>query len=372
MPRQSFYYPGQKQRKTLLLGVYAPYNTTDNIDAYFQEFVSLARSNGLPTDDTLFIKIRVIDPTYFITKGKLEQVADLCKQHDIQHVVVSEQLTPQQERNLADYLSCVILDRTTLILEIFEKAAQSAEGKIQVEMARLRYLKTRLAGHGIHYGQQTGARGQRSGFGETAKEKERRSIEHTIVKLKKQLERISTTRQTQRKQRLTNQIPLLCLIGYTNAGKSTILNLLTKSNVLAEDKLFATLDTTTRSLFIDGENIGLLSDTVGFIQQLPHHLIEAFKSTLDELQYARLLLQVIDVSDINWESHIKVVHDILTDLDIDKDMLYVFNKADLVQDIDALHSRLNLYQPHVVISARSKQEIAPLLTFLSVWRKSQT
>ncbi|HXW86253.1 MAG TPA: GTPase HflX [Candidatus Bathyarchaeia archaeon] len=367
---ESVYYPGKKQPKTLLLGVYAPYNTTDNIDAYFQEFLNLSTSNGLSTDFTLFVKIRTIDPTYFITKGKLEQVADFCKQNNIEHVVISEQLSPQQERNLGDYLNSTILDRTSLILEIFEKAAQSAEGKIQVQMARLQYAKTRLAGHGIHYGQQTGARGQRSGFGETAKEKERRHIENTIVKLKRQLERITTTRHTQRKKRLNANIPLLCLIGYTNAGKSTILNILTKSAVLAEDKLFATLDTTTRSLFIEGENIGLLSDTVGFIQQLPHHLIKAFKSTLDELQYAHLLLHVIDISDVNWESHIKVVHDILTELGIEKDMLYIFNKADLAENIDTLVNRLALYQPHVIISAHSKEKIAPLPEFLFLWKKS--
>ena len=219
-------------------------------------------------------------------------------------------------------------------LEIFEKGSHSAEGKLQVQIAMFQHKKGRLAGRGIYLSQQ-GARIGTTGPGETQKEIDARHIETSILKLKRQLVRLKQARETQRKQRLASQIPLFCLIGYTNAGKSSILNALTKSNVLAEDKLFATLDTTTRELYIDGKKKGLISDTVGFIQQLPHHLIEAFKSTLSELHYADLLIQVIDISDPNWEAHIAVVHKILEDLEIDKDMLYVFNKADKVDMIIA-------------------------------------
>ena len=156
-------------------------------------------------------------------------------------------------------------------------------------------------------------------------------------------------------------------MGYTNAGKSTLLNTLTKSNVLAEDKLFATLDTTTRELYLDGTKKGLISDTVGFIQQLPHQLIAAFKSTLSELEYADLFLHVIDVSDPNWESHIKVVMAILHELEIDKPMLYVFNKADKVPDIQKYEQQLSTYKPQVIISAQSKEGITPLIEFLKAW-----
>ena len=205
--------------------------------------------------------------------------------------------------------------------------------------------------------------------GETAKEKERRFIERNISKFKKQLEKMQKNRDIQRKRRLINKVPHLCLIGYTNAGKSTILNGLTKSEVLAEDKLFATLDTTTRELYIAGQKKGVISDTVGFIQQLSHHLIEAFKSTLSELQYADLLLHVVDISDANWESHIKVVHTILKDLDVYKDMIYIFNKVDAVENSETVQEAVAKYQPHVLVSAHSKETLQPLANFLQTWEK---
>lgn len=217
--------------------------------------------------------------------------------------------------------------------------------------------------------QQSGIFGTR-GPGETAKEKELRHINHLIQRLRRELSKLQEVRSTQRKQRLGSGEPQIALIGYTNAGKSTILNALAKTDVLAEDKLFATLDTTTRSLWIDAKKIGLISDTVGFIQQLPHQLIEAFKSTLSELQFADLLLQVVDLSDKNWEHHIKVVHDILEELDVHKEMLYVFNKVDKVSNIEELYGKLFHYQPHVIISSKSKESIKPLIDFLITWASS--
>lgn len=351
--------------KILLLGIQAPYNKTTNIESYFEEFINLVRSNDIEYDVTHFIKLREIDSAYFISKGKLEELYDLCKEHDIDEVIVSEPLSPQQERNLSEFLHCNVFDRTQLILEIFEKSAHSAEGKTQVEIAMLQHSKSRLAGKGVHMGQQSGVAGFRGGFGETAKEKERRHIELSILNLKKQLEKIQQIRETQRKKRLGSKIPLICLIGYTNAGKSTILNLLTKSDVLAEDRLFATLDTTTRELYIEKKKIGLLSDTVGFIQLLPHNLIEAFKSTLSELDYANLLLQVIDISDSNWQYHVKVVNHVLKELNVEnKAMVYVFNKADKITITPELMTQLNAYQPHVIVSSISKNGIAPLVDYL--------
>jgi GTP-binding protein HflX len=280
-------------------------------------------------------------------------------------------LSPHQARNLEDYLNCTIIDRTDLILDIFEKAAISAEGKTQVTIAKLQHEKTRLAGKGIHFSQQEGVVGLRGGPGEKAKERERRHIENQILQFKKQLVTIQKSRDVQRKQRLGRKIPQLCLIGYTNAGKSTILNALTKSDVLAEDKLFATLDTTTRALFLNGTQKGVISDTVGFIQQLPHQLIEAFKSTLSELQYADLLLHVIDISDANWQSHINVVHQILEELGIEKDMLYVFNKSDKATNIASLMPEIEQYQPHIIISATSKKGLDPLISYLNSWKPAK-
>ena len=177
-------------------------------------------------------------------------------------------------------------------------------------------------------------------------------------------------RETQRKRRIDNQVPQICLVGYTNTGKSSILNQLTKANVLAQDRLFATLDTTTRELFIDGKKKGVISDTVGFIQQLPHQLIDAFKSTLDELRYADLLLQVVDVSDPDCEEHIKIVTHILHELGIEKEMLYVFNKADRPIETHLSESLRDRYQPNVLVSAQTKEGLEPLINFLRTWHKN--
>lgn len=370
MTRQAHYITDYLP-KILIVGVQAPYNTTPNIDSYFQEFRNLVKTNGITPEHELYMQLRSIDSSYFFTKGKLEELKAYCDEHHIEEVIISDTLSALQERNLSDILDCRVYDRTQLILEIFEKGAHSAEGKAQVSIAMFQHLKTRMAGKGINYAQQSGVRGFRGGFGETAKEKEKRHLEKSILNLERQLDHLHKIRATQRKQRLNTGVKQLCLIGYTNAGKSTILNALTKSNVLAEDKLFATLDTTTRELYIKSSKIGLISDTVGFIQQLPPKLIDAFKSTLSELEYADLLLHVVDISDPNWESHIHVVHDILRELGVEKEMLYVFNKVDQLGIVPHPSSAIYRYQPHVVISANSKEGIQPLADYLQDWKAYQ-
>jgi GTP-binding protein HflX len=207
------------------------------------------------------------------------------------------------------------------------------------------------------------------GPGETSKEVELRVIDDDILKLKRQLKELDKSREVQRKRRLENQVPLICLMGYTNTGKSTLLNQLTKAEVLAQDRLFATLDTTTRELYIKSKKKGVISDTVGFIQLLPPSLIEAFKSTLDELRYADLLLHVVDISDINWKEHIAVVNTILKELNISKDILYVFNKVDINPTNQAPELERNMFQPNVVISAKTKDGVQPLIEYLADWNK---
>ena len=362
--------PTHTHPKTLLVGIHAPYNMTKNIQSYYDEFVSLVKSNGIEFDETYFTRLRAIDAGYFLTKGKVEELIDLVTKLGIEEVIISEPLSPQQERNLSEILHCKVFDRTQLILEIFEKGAESSEGKTQVELAMLQHRKSRLAGRGIHMSQQAGRIGTR-GPGETAKEKEMQHIERSMNKLKKDLLQLEKTRETQRKKRLGAHIPMICIIGYTNAGKSTILNELTKSHVLAADRPFATLDTTTRELYIDHEKKGLISDTVGFIQQLPHHLIEAFKSTLTELRHAHLLLHVVDIADPNWEHHIQVVMEVLKELDVDKPMLYVFNKADKIENSELIEHALKKYQPQVFTSALSKKGLEPLIEYLRSWRPEE-
>jgi len=414
--------------KVMVVGVQSPQNRSIDATSYFKEFKNLIESCGFVDYDEHFIKLRSIDAGSYFTKGKLEELMRLCKEYKPEVLYISEPLATQQIRNLTKLLDIPVFDRTGLILEIFKRGAQTAEGKLQVELAMLLYQKSQLAGRGVHMSQQAGDIGMR-GPGETEKEKETRVIEYQLKILRGHLDRLQTIRATQRKHRLTNAVPHISLIGYTNSGKSTILNALTKSSVLAENKLFATLDTTTRELFIGSVKKGTIADTVGFIQNLPHQLIEAFKSTLSDLSQADLLLQVVDVSDKNWRNHIRVVHKILEELKVaNKPMLYVFNKFDLVEKLaempeealmvlpdedlegeldvatplepfdelrtngvsgaetgeleeelespvdepmDKLEDLMGLlekYQPHVVVSALSKAGLAPLVNWLGAWK----
>jgi GTPase len=352
--------------KTLLVGVYVPHNKISIIDHYFDEFLSLVKTLGLQYDDTRFIKLRHVDKNNFLSKGKLEELVEVCNENNIEEVLFSEPLSPLQERNLEDFMECSVFDRQRLILEIFKKSAQTAEGKIQVQMAEINYLKTRLIGKGKEYAQQAGFIGTK-GPGETIKEEIRRHFAEKMRQSKKRLETLAKSRNVQRKMRLESKRPIVCLIGYTNAGKSSILNKLTKCNVLEEDKLFATLDTTTREFFIGDRNTILISDTVGFISQLPHALIEAFQSTLDELQYADLLLQIVDISNPAWRDQIIVAKETLDELHVeDKKMIYVFNKIDKLsnEQLEDLEHEIQEFKPNILISTRQKGGIEKLFEFL--------
>ena len=356
----------EKERNVLLLGIDAPYNRELAKQDYFDEFLSLVKTLGLEYDEAIFIKLRSIDKPNFLTKGKLLDLHKICQEKDIDEVVFSEILTPLQERNLESFLGCTVYDRERLIIEIFRNAAHSAEGKIQVEMAELAYLKARLSGKGIELAQQAGYIGAR-GPGETEKEIIKRHLTEKFRQAKKRLQTLAKSREVQRKRRVASNLPMICLVGYTNAGKSSILNLLTKSQVLAEDKLFATLDITTRELFIDHKKIGLISDTVGFISQLPHHLIEAFQSTLDELKYADVLLHVVDLSNRSWRGQVEVVLNTLVKLGLEnKKMLYLFNKTDKLseQELEDLRADIEEYQPHALIHATSKDGLLELVEAL--------
>ncbi len=313
--------------------------------------------------------IRAVDKANFLTKGKLKELADFCEENGIEEVIFSEILSPLQERNLEEILSCSVWDRQKLILEIFHAAAHTSEGKIQVEMAEIEFLKTRLAGKGVELSQQIGVIGTK-GPGETTKEVLKRYLADKFRQAKKKLETLKKSGHVQRKRRLKSHIPLNCFVGYTNAGKSSVIHILTHSHVEVADKLFATLDTTTRELFIDHKKVGLVSDTVGFISQLPNQLIEAFKSTLDELNYANLLLHVIDLSNPTWQDQIKVVDKTLEELDVHQKVLSVFNKVDKIEptELEKLKVEIEAYQPNVLIHTQSKEGIAPLLDFLKNYK----
>lgn len=355
-----------EEPRTLLLGVFLPTNKTPDIEGYFEEFQSLADTLGVTPIAHLFVKLRSIERGTLLTRGKLQDLMDLCEKEKIEHVICSEILSPLQERNLEDMTGCKVWDREQMILEIFRNAAHSSEGKIQVKMAEVKFLKTRMAGKGIELAQQPGFIGSR-GPGETEKEVIKRFFSEKLRQAQKQLDVLQKVRDVQRKRRMGSGYPLVCLVGYTNAGKSSLLNRLTNSEVLVEDKLFVTLDTATRELFVDGHKTALISDTVGFISKLPHNLIEAFRSTLDEVRYADLLLHVVDISNPLWEDQINTVHQTLRDLEVVKPMLYIFNKIDKVNpsDLVVLQTKLELfYSPYVLIETVTKEGSKPLIDFI--------
>ncbi len=352
--------------RTLLLCTYAQGNKIHDMEKYLEEFLNLVKTLGINHDYVLLWKLRLVDASHFLTKGKTQELLEFCKENDIEQVICSSTLTPLQERNISNAINCDVYDRTGLILEIFYNSAHTAEGKTQVEIAELEYLKTRLAGRGKDLAQQAGFIGGR-GPGETEKEVLKRYYENKIKQSKKRLETLDRARETQRKRRISSNIPLIALVGYTNSGKSSLLNRLTNSNVLAENKLFSTLDTTTRTLILDNRKM-LLSDTVGFISDLPHHLIDAFKSTLDELQYANLILHVVDISDSMWQDQIKIAKEILTELNVKTDILYIFNKRDLVENIEIHKSLLEKYKPYVITETISKEGVKKLIEYIKQYK----
>ncbi len=293
---------------------------------YLEELAFLAETYGLSTIKSFTQKLEKPDKATFIGKGKLAEVKSFVQENAIDVVIFDDELSPSQQRNLEKELGKKILDRTTLILEIFEQRAQTAHAKTQVQLAQLQYMLPRLTGMWTHLERQRGGTGTRGGAGEKEIETDRRIVRDKIALLKERLRDIDKQMATQRKNR--GELIRVALVGYTNVGKSTIMNLLSKSAVFAENKLFATLDTTVRKVTIDNVFF-LLSDTVGFIRKLPTELVESFKSTLDEVREADILIHVVDIAHKNFEEHLNVVKQTLQDIGAgDKPCILVFNKTD--------------------------------------------
>ena len=366
------YWDHRPQRETaVLVGVITQHQTEEMARDYLEELAFLAETAGAEQRAVFTQRLVVPHPKTFIGSGKLHDVKEYVKEEEIDMVIFDDELTPSQLRNIERELNCRILDRTNLILDIFAGRAQTAHAKTQVELAQYQYLLPRLTRMWTHLERQRGGIGMR-GPGETEIETDRRIIRDRIAKLKVQLTKIDKQMMVQRKNR--GKMVRVALVGYTNAGKSTLMNLLSKSTVFAEDKLFATLDTTVRKVVI--ENLPfLLSDTVGFIRKLPTHLVESFKSTLDEVREADILIHVVDISHPNFEEQIEVVESTLRELgggDI-KTML-VFNKTDaysyIKKDEDDLtpSSRENLsLDDHIKDWTRSH----PGSLFISALKKSK-
>ena len=311
--------------KVVLIGAITAKTTESEVNEYLRELEFLAFTAGGDVKKIFKQKINQINAKTFLGKGKIHQISNFITDNEIDTAIFDDELTPSQQKNLEESLRCKIVDRTNLILSIFALRAKTAIAKIQVELAQHQYFLPRLTNLWTHLSKQKGGIGMR-GPGEKEIETDRRIIRQQISLLKKKLEKIDKQMTTQRKGR--NQLVRVALIGYTNAGKSTIMNSLSKSNVLAEDKLFATLDTTVRKVVIKNLPF-LLSDTVGFIRKLPTQLIKAFKSTLDEVHESDLLIHVIDISNPNFEKHIEAVQKTLKEINcVNKKQIMVFNKID--------------------------------------------
>ncbi len=332
------------------------------VEEHLTELEELALTAGAET----VLKVKqdkyAADPAYYVGKGKAEELAYLADVNDVNLIIFDDDLSPVQLRNLENLLEKKIVDRSGLILDIFASRAKTKEAKTQVELAQLQYMLPRLTRAWTHLSKQYGGIGTK-GPGETQIETDRRIIRSRIILLKEKLAKIESQRITQSQGR--KNFTRISLVGYTNAGKSTLFNLLTKADVLAEDKLFATLDSTTRSLDLGKSQKILLSDTVGFIRKLPPHLVASFKSTLKEVNDADIILHVIDASHPFFEDHIRVVEQTLKDLDCDKkNIIKVFNKIDLISDKNKIHFIANQYEKSVIISAQRGINISSLNNML--------
>ena len=325
----AFYVTDEEPERALLVGVDLP-GSPWNLDSSMEELARLTETAGAVVVDRTTQKLDKPNPRTFVGSGKAQEIADTCLALAIDVVIFDDELTPSQQSNLEHMVSknIKIIDRTALILDIFAQRARTREGKLQVELAQLQYNLPRLGGQGLVLSRLGGGIGTR-GPGETKLEVDRRRIYARIHDLEAQIDAVQKNRHLHRRRRKLSRIPLVALVGYTNAGKSTLLNRLTGSEVFAEDKLFATLDPKTRHLVLPEKQEILLTDTVGFIQKLPHTLVKAFRATLEEVQEADLLLHVVDCSNENYEQQIESVVEVLKELDaVDKPTLYVFNKAD--------------------------------------------
>ncbi len=360
------------QERAILIGLetegVSKWDLRDSMD----ELRELASSAGAEVVDSVTQKLQRPTAPYYIGKGKAELIRDSILKQRVTSVIFDDELSPAQGRNLETLLSRKVLDRTQLILDIFAQRARSREGRLQIELAQLQYLLPRLTGMWNHLSRQTGGIGTR-GPGETQLEVDRRRVQERIARLERELEAVRKTRAVQRQGRKRHQWPVAAVVGYTNAGKSTLLNLLTGADVVAADQLFATLDPTTRSFTLPNKQRLLLTDTVGFLRKLPHTLIESFKATLEEVHEADLLIHVADLSHPRIDEQMEAVDTVIKELDAyGKQTLIVFNKIDNLTDRDLVKAYLQRFPGSVAISARTGEGVADLVKALeralSSWR----
>jgi GTP-binding protein HflX len=364
--------PKRTHERALLIGLEKQGVSKWDLQDSLEELAELASSAGAEVVDTVTQKLERPTAPYYIGKGKAESLKPALQYRQVTSVIFDGELSPAQGRNLENLLSRKVLDRTQLILDIFAQRARSREGRLQIELAQLQYLLPRLTRMWHHLSRQTGGIGTR-GPGETQLEVDRRRVQERIARLERELESVRRTRAVQRQGRKRHQWPVAAVVGYTNAGKSTLLNLLTGADVVAENKLFATLDPTTRSFVLPNKQRVLLTDTVGFLRKLPHTLIDSFKATLEEVSEADLLVHVVDLSHSRVDDQIEAVENVIKELDAHgKQTLVVFNKIDSLANRELIEIYLRRFSGSVAISARTGENVNKLVQALqdalSAWR----
>src|SRR3984893_6999774 len=364
--------PKNKPERALLIGLEQEGVSKWDLRDSMEELAELANSAGAEVVDTVTQKLQKPTAPYYIGKGKAELIKESFKDQHVTSVIFNDELSPAQGRNLENLLARKVLDRTQLILDIFAQRARSREGRLQIELVQLQYLLPRLTRMWSHLSRQTGGIGTR-GPGETQREVDRRRVQERIARLERELEGVRKVRNVQRQGRKRHQWPVAAVVGYTNAGKSTLVNLLTGADVVAEDKLFATLDPTTRSLTLPNRQRLLLTDTVGFLRKLPHTLIESFKATLEEVVEADLLIHVVDLSHPRVDEHIEAVDTVTKELGaFGKQTLVVFNKIDALANDELIDIYKKRFPGVVAIPARKGAGMSGLVQALQdelgAWR----
>jgi GTP-binding protein HflX len=364
--------PKRTHERALLIGLEQQGVSKWDLQDSLEELAELANSAGAEVVDTVTQKLQKPTAPYYIGKGKAESIKESIQARQVTSVIFDDELSPAQGRNLETLLARKVLDRTQLILDIFAQRARSREGRLQIELAQLQYLLPRLTRMWHHLSRQTGGIGTR-GPGETQLEVDRRRVQERIGRLERELEAVRKTRAVQREGRRRHQWPVAAVVGYTNAGKSTLLNLLTGADVLAENKLFATLDPTTRSFVLPNKQRVLLTDTVGFLRKLPHTLIESFKATLEEVNEADLLIHIVDLSHPRVDEQMQAVDNVIKELGaFGKQTMTVFNKIDRLANDELATIYTKRVPNSVAISARTGEGVSKLVqaleNTLSSWR----
>jgi len=364
--------PKKTHERALLIGLEKQGVSKWDLRDSLEELAELANSAGAEVVDTITQKLPKPTAPYYIGKGKAEEIKDSFHEREVTSVIFDDELSPAQGRNLENLLARKVLDRTQLILDIFAQRARSREGRLQIELAQLQYLLPRLTRMWHHLSRQTGGIGTR-GPGETQLEVDRRRVQERIARLERELEAVRKTRAVQRQGRKRHQWPVAAVVGYTNAGKSTLLNLLTGADLVTENRLFATLDPTTRSFVLPNKQRVLLTDTVGFLRKLPHTLIESFKATLEEVSEADLLIHIVDLSHPRVDDQMEAVEGVIKELDaFGKQTLIVFNKIDNLANRELAETYTKRYPASVAISARTGEGMNKLVqalqNALSAWR----